>query len=527
MARILQPDCALLKNKQFSVYKSMKKLAVTAVIIAGALLSCVDAIAQYRTDEAPKSEAQLIMDEASASETPVIITLEQALEIALSENVSVKVADMEIKRAEYAKKGSYASLFPQIDASGAYQRTIKKQVMYMDFDMSSMLGGGTGADTEIPEGTEIPDGVEIPETGTTESAESSSDNGGGIEMGRWNTWSAGLTASMPLVNAQLWKSLKISGMDVELAVEKARASRLDMVTQVKNAYFSTLLAKEAFEVYKQVYENAMQNLEETQKKYDMQKASEMDLLRAKTTVANAVPNVYNAEGSVILALWQLKAVLGVDLDMNIDVAGKLEDWSQHMLYDIHQHDGASLDMNSTMKQLAIQAEMLAETVKVQQYANIPSLALAFNFSLNAMTNDFKFSEYRWTPYSYVALSLNIPIFAGGKRHQQIRQAKNQYEQVQLQTVNTERQLKIAIRQYLNTMETSMKSYYAAKEAVASAQKGYDIVEKSYQVGRSTLIEVNDAQLALTQSQLAASQAVYNFLSAKSQLEQTLGQDFIE
>ena len=501
----------------------MKKLAVTAMILAGALLSQLDTYAQYKTDEVQKSEAQILMEDAKASETPVIITLEQALEIALSENVSVKVADMEIKRAQYAKKGSYAALCPTIDASGAYQRTIKKQVMYMDFDMSSLMGGATGGTGS--EGTEIPDGVEIPDAGTS-STESSS-NGGGIEMGRWNTWSTGVSAAMPLVNAQLWKSLEISGMDVELAVEKARASRLDMVTQVKNAYFATLLAKEAFDVYKHVYENALQNLEVTQKKYDSQKASDMELLRAKTTVANAVPNVYNAEGAVILALWQLKAVLGVDLDMNIDIAGKLEDWSQHMLYDIHQNEDISLDRNSTMKQLAIQAEMLAQTVKVQQYANIPSLALAFNFSLNAMTNDFKFSEYKWTPYSYVALSLNIPIFAGGKRHQAIRQAQNQYDQVQLQTVNTERQLKIAIRQQLNTMETSMKSYYAAIDAVSSAQKGYDIVAKSYEIGRSTLIEVNDAQLALTQAQLAASQAVYNFLVAKSQLEQTLGQDFIE
>ena len=504
----------------------MKKSAVTAVIIAGMVFSHVDAFAQYRTgaapQDAPKSESEIILEEAALSETPVIITLEQALQIALSENVSVKVADMEIQRAEYAKKGSYAALFPQIDASGAYQRTIKKQVMYMDFDMSSMLGGATGG-----EGTEMPDGVEIPETGTDTESSSSSDSGGGIEMGRWNTWSAGLSAAMPLVNAQLWKSLKISGLDVELAVEKARSSRLDMVTQVKNAYFATLLAKEAFDVYKQVYENALQNLEETEKKYRAQKVSDMEVLRAKTTVANAIPNVYNAEGSVILSLWQLKAVLGVDLDMNIDVAGKLEDWSEHMFYDIHQHDSITLDRNTTMKQLAIQAEMLAETIKVQQYANIPSLAVAFNFSYNAMTNDFKFSEYRWTPYSYVGLSLNIPIFAGGKRYQAIRQAKNQYEQVKLQTVNTERQLKIAIRQSLNAMETNMKSYYASKDALAAAQKGYDIVAKSYQVGRSTLIEVNDAQLALTQAQLGASQAVYNFLTAKAQLEQTLGQDFVE
>ena len=493
----------------------MKKLKVATVILAGIMLASFTASAQY-------TETQLILEQAENAETPVVITLEQALKIALSENVSVKVADMEIKRTEYAKKGTYASLFPQIDASGAYQRTIKKQVMYMDFDMSSlggMMGGGAGEGEGEGGETVIPDGVQIPET-------EGSSNGGGLEVGRWNTWSAGVTAAMPLVNAQLWKSITLSGLDVELAVEKARSSRLETVTQVKNAYFATLLAKEAFNVYKEVYENALSNYDEAQKKFDAEKISEMELLRAKTSVANAIPNVYNAESTVILSLWQLKAVLGVDLDMNLDVAGTLDEYAEHMFYDVHQHDSLDLDRNTTMKQLAIQSEMLAETIRLQKYANIPSLAVAFNFSMNAMTNDFNFSEYRWTPYSYVGLSLNIPIFAGGKRYQSIRQAKNQYQQVQLQTENTERQLKIAIRQSLTTMETNMKSYYAAQDAVASAQKGYSIAEKAYQVGRSTLIELNDAQLALTQAQLAQSQAIYNFVVAKSQLEQTLGQDFI-
>ena len=500
-----------------------KSLAVISVVIAAFALS-LPASAQYRED-APKSDVEAILDEAGSAQEPVVITLEQALEIALSENISVKVADMEIERTEYAKKGSYAALWPQIDASGAYQRTIKKQVMYMDFDMSSlggMLGGGAGEG----EGTELPEGTEIPDGAGSSTEDTSSSSGGGMEVGRWNTWSTGVSAAMPLVNAQLWQSLKISGMDVELAVEKARASRLDMVTQVKQAYYSVLLSKQAFDVYKQVYENAVRNYEETQKKYDAEKVSEMELIRSKTTVANAIPNVYNAESSVILALWQLKAVLGVDLEMNIDVAGALEDYGQQMFYDIHSHDGATLEDNTTMRQLAIQTEQLAEMVKMQKFANIPSLALAFNYSINAMTNDFKFSEYKWTPYSYVGLSLSIPIFAGGKRYNAIRQSENQYKQVQLQSLNTERQLKIAIRQHLTTMEMNMKSYYAAQDAVASAQKGYDIMEMSYQVGRGTLIELNDAQLALTQAQLAESQAIYNFLNAKAQLEQTLGQDFI-
>ena len=457
----------------------MKKLTFFSVIIAGLVLMPLSADAQFR-DKKQQEEAPKV-------EIPAVITLEDALKIALSENVSVKVADLEIQRKEYAKKGTYAALYPQIDLTGSYQRTIKKQVRYMTMNGQSM----------------------------------------GIEVGKSNTINAGVSAAMPIVNAQLWKSLEISALDVELAVEKARSSRLEMVTQVKNAYYAILFAKEAFNVYKEVYENAVQNLEETQKKYDAQKVSEFELVRAKTSVANAVPNVYNAESSVVLALWQLKAVLGVDLDLNLDVAGKLDDFSQQMFYDIHQHDSISLDHNSTMKQLAIQAEQLARTIKVQQYANIPTLALAFSFSYMSMADDISFKEFPWTPYSTAGLSLNIPIFAGGKRHQAIRQAKNQHQQVQLQVENTERQLKIAIRQNLNTMEMNMKSYYAAQEAVAAAQKAYDIAAAAYKVGRSTLIELNDAQLALTQAQLSQSQAVYNFVTAKAQLEQTLGNDFVE
>ena len=424
---------------------------------------------------------------------PAVLTLEDALRIALSENASVKVADMEIERTGYARKGTYASLFPQVSGSGSYQRTIKKQVMYMDFDIGGMSSGG----------------------------------GGGIEVGRWNTWSAGISASMPLVNAQLWKNLRISEENVELAVEKARSSRLETVNQVKQAFFSCLLAKEAFEVYKSAYENALANCEQIQRRFNAQKASELDLTRAKTTLANAIPNVYDAESSVLLSLWQLKAVMGVDLDTNIDVAGDLDDFAEHMLYDLNESESLTLENNSTMRQLAIQAEQLADAVKVQQYAYLPTLSLSFNYSINAMTNDFKFSEYKWSPYSFVGLSLSVPIFSGGQRLNAVRQARVQAQELNVQRADTERQLKIAIRQYLNQMETALKSYSSARSAVGTAQKAYDIAAKSYDVGRSTLTDLNDAQYALIQSQLGVCQAIYTFVLAKAGLENVLGADFID
>ena len=474
------------------------------LLVAGSALMSIGAFAQ----------------ETDTTQTATVITLDDALKIALSENASVRVADMEIERTGYARKGTYASLFPQIDLTGSFQRTIKKQVMYMDMDMSSIMGGGdeagAGDGTSGGTGSEAGSGEGAPSLG-----------GGGIEVGRWNSYSGGVTAAMPIVNAQLWKSIRLSAKDVELAVEKARSSRLDMVTQVKQAYYGVLLAKEALNVYKDVYDNAVRNFEQTRLRYNAQKASELDFTRAKSTVASAIPNVYNAESSVILALWQLKAVMGVDLDQNIDVAGTIGDYASEMTYDQALGEDISLEYNTTMRQLAIQAEQLAMNIKIQKFAYIPTLSANFALLETAMTNDFKFSNYRWTPYSSVGLSLNIPIFSGGKRLNAVRQAKVQASQLGVQMDDTERQLKIGIRQYLNTMETQMKSFSAAEEAVNTAAKAYGIAEKSYNVGRSTITELNDAQLALTQARLGVSQTVYEFVVAKSNLEKIMGYDFID
>lgn len=457
-----------------------------------------------------------VAQEESAGDT-LILTLDDALKVALTENISIQVADKEVERVGFARKGTYAQLLPRVDGSATYSRTIKKQVMYMDFDMSSMMGGGSSEGGSEEGGST---GADTPSGDITGGMTS----GGGIEVGRWNTYSAGLSASMPLINAQLWENLKVTGQDVELAVEKARSSRLETVTQVKQAYYAVLLAKEAFDVYKEVYENALANFQQTERRYKAQKASELEYTRAKSTVQNAIPNVYDAESSVVLGLWRLKAVMGIDLNKEVDVVGSLGDYTTQMFRDIHEHDDFTLEGNSSLRQLAIQAEQLASAIRINKYAYLPTLSLSFSYSLNAMTNDFKFSNYQWSPYSAAGLSLSVPIFSGGQRLNAVRQSKNQYEQLKLQQVNAERQLQVSIRQYLNQMETYMKTYNAAQSGIDTAQKAYDIAVKSYNLGSSTITELNDAQLALTQAKLGSSQAIFNFITAKSNLEQTLGYD---
>ena len=445
---------------------------------------------------------------------------------------------MEIERQQYARKGSYAALLPQVSASGMYSYALKKQKVYFGSDKKEGDGEGSSGGgmagmmaslmnpimyyiQQLYDGTGIPF-VPYVDPGQGQEGGGSSEP---MEMGRTHSVTFGLSAQMPVVNFQLWESLRLSGDQVELAVEQARESRLGTVASVKQAFYGILFAKEAYKVYNSVYENAVENFRLTEMRYNAAKASELDLTRAKANVAAAIPNLYNAENSVELALWQLKAVMGVDLDRNIDVAGTLEEYAGQMFSDIAEGEGASLDGNSQLRQLAQQAEMLSRQIRMQQYAYLPTLALTFSYSYLTQSDIFNLSQWKWFPSSTVGLSLSIPIFSGGQRYHAIKQTRVQADELDLQRENAERQLRIGIRQSLGTMDTAMRTYDASKEALASAEKAYDIAVKSYQLGKSTLTDLNNVELTLTQSRLAVSQAIYNFVIAKAGLEQTLGYDF--
>lgn len=413
------------------------------------------------------------------------ITLDEAINIALSESNTIKIADMTIEKTGYAKKGAYSALYPNISATGNYQRTLKKQVMVMDMGMGDPLE---------------------------------------IEVGTSNNVSAGVTAAMPLVNAQLWQSLKLSALDVELAVEQARSSKISLVSQVKQSFYAVLLAKEAYEVYKDVYDNAQKNFEDIEKKYNVGKASEFEYLRAKVNVNNAEPEVYSAENAIVLAIWQLKAIMGIDLATELDVEGKLSDYTDELIAStLNANDTVSFENNTNLLQLRLQDEMLSRTIKMTKFQYIPTLSASFAYNYNAMGNTFDMS---WNPYSVVALSLNIPIFDGFSKRNNIRQYKKTQDILRLNIEDTERNLNIALENYRDKMNTSVKRYTAAEATLEMAQKSYNISEKMYELGKATLVELNDAQLALTQAQLTMSQAIYQYMTNKAAIDELMGVEYI-
>ncbi|MBQ0080480.1 MAG: TolC family protein [Alistipes sp.] len=410
------------------------------------------------------------------------LSLEEALQIALSENPTIKIANKEIEIKKYAKRGTYAALYPQIDATGTYQRVIEKQTMSMS------LGGQTQS----------------------------------IKVGSDNSFSGGITAAMPLINAQLWTSLKLSALDVELSVEKARSSKIDMIEQVTAAYYTVLLSKELLLVFQRVYDNAVANNREVKKKFDVGIVSEYDLITSNVSVKNAEPNVTSAKNNITLALWQLKALLGIDLNKNIDVKGSLMDYVPAMEKAVVLSD-LNLENNTTLRQMEIQDEQLQKAVKLTKLANVPTLSINAAYLYSALGNDGKFFvRSAWNPYSYAGLQFNVPIFAGLSKRSATKQAKLNLENLRLQKENVERNLRVQMIQSFNNMQTYVKQYHSASATVSQAQRGYDIAAKRYEVGSGTLLEIDNSQVALTQSELSRSQAIYEFLNSKLSLDKIIG-----
>lgn len=427
----------------------------------------------------------LFLGNVKAQDT-LSLTLDQAIEIALSENPTIKVAGQEIELRKTANKEAYAGLFPEVSLEGSYSRAIKKQTMAMTIE------------------------------GQTQT----------IQVGTDNSYNGGITAVLPIYAPALYKTISLTKTDVDLAVEQARASKLDMINQVTKAYYQLLLAQDSHEVLEQSYANAEENYRIVNEKFRQGSVSEYDNITAEVQMRSWKPSVISAANAVTLAKLQLKVLMGMEPEIEIAAVGNLKDHEMVMFRRQLNSGPLSLESNSDMKQLNLNEKMLSQTLKLQRTNFLPTLALSFNYSYMSLNNDFKMAHYRWYPSSTLGLSLSIPLFKASN-FTTTKQTKIQMSQLAETKINTERQLNMQVTSYLNNMEASTEQVISNREAITQAMKARDIAEKRYETGKGTLLELNSSETALTQAQLVYSQSIYDYLTAKADLDNVLGREDID
>lgn len=429
--------------------------------------------------------------EGRAAGDTLHLSLDSCIAIALSQNPTVKVADLEIKRVDYSKKETLAQLLPSISFGATYNRTLAKQTMYMN------MSGQGGSQSS---------------SGRT-----------GIKVGRDNSYSMGFSAAMPLIAPQLWKTLDLSDSQILESVEKARNSRLELINQVKNAYYSLLLAEESHNVILESYNMAKFTADLYEKQHSLGSASQYDVLRTQVALKNVEPELTQSVIAIRRAALQLQILMGLDPGWPVKPSDTLAKYRQTMYADALTL-GRDISDNPSLRLIDVQTRQLRDALKVKKMAWYPTLSLSANYNWTSMSDGSPFKNFLWSPYSMVGLTLSVPLFQGGSRHSAIKQAQVQLLEMNLQHENLVRSVNMQVDLAIDNINLNVKQIESCSESVKQAATAHSIARQSFEIGAASYLDLRDAELSLTQSRLAYNQAVYNYLVARADLELLLGKD---
>ena len=416
------------------------------------------------------------------------LTLPQALDLALSENPTVKVAEMEVQRYDYVKRQTWGNLLPQISASGSYTRSIVKSEMR-----------------------------------------------GGISFGADNTFAVQGDLSLPLFAPSVYRTLKMNDAQMATAVEAARASRIDLTAEVKKAFYNILLAEQSLDVLRESEATVQRTVDDTQVQYQNGLTSEYDLLTAQVQLSNLKPSILQTENSIRIAKLMLKMYLSIPEQVEIEVEGELDAMRDKVLAGT---EGLTTDTsdNSDLRTLELQEDLLRLQLKAENASRLPTIGAFGNFTLTGnnmgsvsfdpdkMTMTSVKDGYFWQNPLSAGIRVSVPLFSGLTKMNRSREIKNQISQIGLQRTYARQQVDVQVRSALNDLLTARETMYAQELTVEQARKAYSISDTRYRAGAGTILELNSAQLAQTQAQLNYSQAIFDYLTAKAEYDRIVGKE---
>ena len=416
--------------------------------------------------------------------TTMHITLDKAIEIALSENPTIKIADKEIELKEVSKSEAWQNLLPTVTLDGAIQYNIQVASMKMEA------------------------------MGHTQEIKMGKDNS--------NTWNAALQVAIPLYAPAVYQTMKLTNSDLELAVEKSRNSKIDMINQVTKAYYQLMLAQDSYNVLNENFKLAETNFNIVNKMFEQGLVSEYDKISAEVQKNNAWPSVISGKNAVELARLQLKVLMGITADVTLVVNDNLANYETEMANVADKE--IDLSNNSSLRQIDMQTNMIGRQRKILKSAFIPTVALVGSYQLQSISNtNWNIAKYNWSNAASVALSVSIPIYKA-KNFTSLKSNEIQLFQLAETRNNTESMLKMQAQSFIDNMTTSSEQLSSNKEAVRLAEKGLEISQKRYDIGNGTILELTNSQVQLTNTRLSYNNTIYDYLVAKSELNKVLGKE---
>lgn len=427
--------------------------------------------------------AASLRGQAPAGDT-LKITIGDALEIALNENLNIKMANSELQRVDYLKQENWNALLPAVNASAQYTNNIMKPVFFSDF---------------FP--------------------------GGKMEVGSTNSYSITGTLQVPVFSMALYKNIQLSEIEIKSALESARTTKLDLIQQVKNSFYGVVMLEKSIEVLEQSFKNARESADNIKKMYEQGMASEYDKIRSDVAARNISPSLTQARNGLELAKMQLKVLMSLNINQPVEIVGDFDGYNDQIA-NYNWSGDLNVDENSTLKTMDIQLEKLNKTYELVRSQRLPVLAGFANYQMQMQNEEFKFNK-PWANSFAVGLSLQVPIFNKLSVSLKEKQTKAGIQKLEYQRDLIKENLSLAVQNSVNEMRRAGVQLVSDKEAVQQAQKGYEISKVRFNTGVGTVLELNDSEVALTRSKLNYNQTLFDFIKAKNEFEKSTGMENLE
>jgi outer membrane protein len=297
----------------------------------------------------------------------------------------------------------------------------------------------------------------------------------------------------------------------DVALENVELQRQLIALSVKEAYTNMLFAQRLIRVNDQALQRADLNLKSARGFYEVGTRPKSDVARAEVDVANARLAVIQARNAERLALVALNTAMAID----VDTPTTIED---NLVYEPVTLDRQAIRAEALRQRPEYrQAKLTAEAAEAQQRQ-------AFRNFFPDVTGSGAYGGARRDLHELwaVTLSLSWTLYDGGGRIGRYREARANYEGALARIKATELDIIQNVEQAQLTVTEAAERIQAAQTAVASAQENFRLAQGRFDAGVGTILELTDAQLALTQAQNTETQALSDYRIALYRLDRARG-----
>jgi outer membrane protein len=421
----------------------------------------------------------------SSDPVPSTFTLEECIRYALAHQPAIQQSQLDEQIIERTIKSRLADWYPQLNLNYSLQHYLQLPVLILpDFTNPS------GPRREVRTGVK-------------------------------NSSTAAFSLNQTLFNRDVLLANRTARQIQSQAEQTTSSRKIQVTVEVSKAFYDLLLTRQQQDVLAAQIDRLNRNLRDAQNQFRSGIVDKTDYKRATIAVNNAGAQLRQSQELALAREAVLKNRMGYPVEQSLTIAydnghleaaarldtTKLPDYQQRIEYQL----------------LQTRRKLLSSEIDYARWGLLPTVSAFLNYNLVFQNQEFARIYNRSFPNSLFGLTLSYPIYQGGKRRQNIRIAELQLDRSEWDVTGLRNAILAEYTQAMSQYRADWADYLALKDNVELAREVYDVIQLQYKSGVKTYLDVVIAQTDLRTAELNYSNALYQVISSKLDVERALGE----